>query len=141
LATVARRGFQPETVIGDTGYDFAPGHETVMAHGAVPVFARRRFAGEGQWREAPECEHGTWTFAGAEANRRTTKWRCPTGECSPKSVRIRADRRHPLIPRSTRRFGSLYARRAAVERAFGRAKHHHGLLPLRTRGLARVALH
>ena len=35
----------------------------------------------------------------------------------------------------------LYRGRAAVEREFGRLKHDCGLAPLRTRGLARVALH
>jgi hypothetical protein len=36
---------------------------------------------------------------------------------------------------------SLRRGRAAVEREFGRLKHEYGLTPLRTRGLARVALH
>jgi hypothetical protein len=27
----------------------------------------------------PTCEHGTWTFAGADYQRKATKWRCPTG--------------------------------------------------------------
>jgi hypothetical protein len=34
-----------------------------------------------------------------------------------------------------------YSRRAAVERQFGRLKNEWGLLPLRVRGLDRVALH
>jgi hypothetical protein len=42
----------------------------------------------------PRCEHGTWTFAGAD----------------------------PLIPRETPRFTALYRRRASVEREFGRLK-------------------
>jgi Transposase DDE domain len=112
-----------------------------MAHGAVPIFARRRFAGERPWTEAPTCEHGTWTFAGANFKRRAAQWRCPTGECSPKSVWIKASRRNPLIPRGTRRFGKLYAGRGAVERSFGRLKDGDGLTPLRTRGRERVALH
>jgi hypothetical protein len=29
----------------------------------------------------PTCEHGEWTFAGADFKRKATKWRCPTGEC------------------------------------------------------------
>lgn len=48
---------------------------------------------------------------------------------------------NPAIQRHTERFRSLYRGRAAVERAFGRAKHDHGLLPLRVRGIDRVALH
>src|SRR5437763_865349 len=54
LDAVHDRGFRPETVIGDTGYDFGPGHEAVIEHGAVPGFPRRNFAGEGDWTEAPE---------------------------------------------------------------------------------------
>jgi hypothetical protein len=29
---------------------------------------------------APACEHGRWTFAGADFKRGATKWRCPTLE-------------------------------------------------------------
>ena len=47
----------------------------------------------------------------------------------------------PRIPRHTERFKSLYRRRAAVEREFGRLKHDYGLAPLRVRGLERVSLH
>jgi transposase len=90
---------------------------------------------------APTCEHGTWTFAGANYTRRATQWRCPTGECAPKSVWIKADRLRPLVPRETRRWRDLYYGRSAVEREFGRLKHEYGLSPLRVRGLARVQLH
>ena len=76
----------------------------------------RRFAGEGEWAEAPGCVHGTWTVAGADFKRRRTKWRCPSGECSPASTWVKADRRRPLVPRGTRRFRDFYAGRGAVER-------------------------
>jgi hypothetical protein len=52
-----------------------------------------------------------------------------------------ADRRNPLVPRSSKRFGQLYAGRAAVEREFGRLKTEYVLTPLRVRGIERVALH
>ena len=45
------------------------------------------------------------------------------------------------IPRRGERFKALYRGRTAVEREFGRLKYHHGLSPLRTRGLDRVQLH
>jgi hypothetical protein len=90
---------------------------------------------------APKCEHGTWTFAGADFKRQATKWRCPSGECAPASVWIKADRLHPLIPRETKRWGDLYRGRGAVERSFGRLKHEYGLGPLRVRGIERVQLH
>jgi hypothetical protein len=66
---------------------------------------------------------------------------CPTGACKPKSQWVKADRRCPLIPRGSKRFGDLYRGRGAVERNFGVLKDHYGLTPLRTRGLAKVALH
>jgi hypothetical protein len=90
---------------------------------------------------APTCEHGPWTFADADFKNRRTKWRCPTGECQPKSAWLKADRLRPIIPRETKRWRSLYHGRAAVEREFGRLKHEYGLTPLRVRGLARVQLH
>jgi hypothetical protein len=54
---------------------------------------------------------------------------------------VKADRRHPLVPRGSKRFGKLYAGRAAVEREFGRLKNERALTPLRVRGRERVALH
>jgi Transposase DDE domain len=53
----------------------------------------------------------------------------------------KADRLHPLIPRETPRWRKLYRGRAAVEHEFGRLKNDWALLPLRVRGLDRVALH
>lgn len=68
---------------------------------------------------APTCEHGEWTFAGADYKRRATKWRCPTGECKPASTWIKADRLHPLIPRESERSAKLYRSCGAVERESG----------------------
>ena len=65
----------------------------------------------------------------------------PTGECTPASVWIKADRLHPLVPRGTDRWKGLYKGRAAVEREFGNLKHNWSLTPLRVRGLERVRLH
>jgi transposase len=45
------------------------------------------------------------------------------------------------IPRKSDEWRSLYRRRSAVEREFGRLKHHYGLVFLRVRGLERVRLH
>jgi hypothetical protein len=80
-------------------------------------------------------------FAGADYKRRATKRRCPTGECKPASVWVKADRLHPLIPRHTDRSRKLYHSRGAVEREFGRLKNDWALAPLRVRGLDRVRLH
>ncbi len=89
----------------------------------------------------PTCEHSEWRFAGSDSKRGASKWRCPTGECKPASVWIKADRLHPLVPRNSPRFAALYARRSSVEREFGRLKNEWALAPLRVRSIERVRLH
>ena len=137
-----RERVHPETVSLDKGYDVAPVYEACERIGALPIIPLRQtpFVKRGD-HLAPTCEHGTWTFAGADFKRKAARWRCPTGDCSPKSVWIKTDRLHPLIPRETKRWRDLYRGRAAVEREFGRLKHEYGLAPLRIRGLAKVQLH
>jgi hypothetical protein len=113
-----------------------------MDRGVAPVTALKKTErvkrGE---HKPPTCEHGEWVFCGADYKRKATKWRCPTGVCTPASVWIKADRLHPLIPRASKRSKDLYSSRGAVEREFGRLKHEWSLLPLRVRGLSRVRLH
>lgn len=46
-----------------------------------------------------------------------------------------------FLPRESERWKALYKGRGSVEREFGRLKHQWAMLPLRVRGLARVALH
>jgi hypothetical protein len=143
LIDVAReRGFTVRTAIMDKGYDNGPIHDGCMDRDVSPVTALRKTErvkrGE---HKPPTCEHGEWTFGGADYKRKATKWRCPSGECSPASRWIKADRLHPLIPRETERSRKLYHSRGAVEREFGRLKHEWALLPLRVRGLAKVRLH
>lgn len=134
--------FRPETATLDKGYDVAPVYAACETAGVLPVIPLRKTPAvkRGDHR-APECEHGAWTFAGADFKRKRTKWRCPTGECSPASRWIKSNRLHPLIPRESKRFGDLYRGRGSVERAFGRLKNEAGLAPLRVRGIERVALH
>jgi Transposase DDE domain/Transposase domain (DUF772) len=136
------RGFAVETCAMDKGYDTNPIHDGCMDRGIAPIVALRRTSrvvrGE---HKPPTCEHGTWTFAGADYKRRASKWRCPTGECQPASVWVKADRLHPLVPRESERSRKLYRGRGAVEREFGRLKHEWALLPLRVRGVERVRIH
>lgn len=136
------RGFGVRTAIMDKGYDNGPIHDGCMDRGICPITPLRETgrvkAGDAN---APTCEHGKWTFAGTDYKRQATKWRCPTGECQPKSRWVKADRLHPLIPRETKRSRKLYRSRGAVEREFGRLKHEWALLPLRVRSLDRVRLH
>jgi hypothetical protein len=142
LDAAQARGFAVRTAIMDKGYDVEPIHTGCMDRGVCPVTSlketERVQRGE---HKPPSCEHGTWTFAGADFKRKATKWRCPTGECQPASKWVKADRLHPLIPRTTERSRKLYRSRGAVEREFGRLKHEWALLPLRVRGLERVQLH
>ncbi len=137
-----RERVHPETVALDKGYDVTPVYEACERIGATPIIPLRRtpFVKRGD-HLAPGCDHGTWTFAGSDSKRGASKWRCPTGECAPKSRWIKASRLHPLIPRETKRCRDLYRGRAAVEREFGHLKHEYGLAPLRVRSLERVALH
>jgi len=136
------RGFNPRTAIMDKGYDNGPIHDGCMDRDICPVTPLRKtgrvLAGDAKPRC---CEHGEWTFAGTDYKRKATKWRCPTGECKPASVWVKADRLHPLIPRHTKRSKALYSSRGAIEREFGRLNHEWSLLPLRVRGIERVRLH
>ena len=119
-----------------------PVYEALEDRGCRPIIPLRQTPRVKRGDDKPPtCDHGTWTFAGSDSKRGASKWRCPTGECLPASRWIKADRLHPLIPRETPRWRKLYSRRAAVERQFGRLKNDWALLPLRVRGLDRVALH
>ena len=142
LDAVQARGFRPLTAAMDSAYDVAHVHDGFEARGCHPVTKLRKTTGvlRGD-HKPPTCEHGTWTFAGSDYKRGASKWRCPTGGCTPASRWVKASRLHPLIPRETDRWGKLYAQRSAVEREFGRLKHEWALLPLRVRGIERVRLH
>jgi hypothetical protein len=142
LDTAKRRGAMAATAAMDKGYDIERIHTECMERDCLPLIPLKQTPDvkRGEHRP-PECEHGAWTFAGADRKRGATKWRCPTGECKPASTWVVADRLHPLIPRETKRFKAGYRKRAAVEREFGRLKDQWGLRPLRVRGLERVRLH
>jgi hypothetical protein len=105
-------------------------------HPAPPTVAVER--GD---HKPPTCEHGEWRFAGSDSKRGASNWRCPTGECKPASVWIKADCVHPLVPRDSHRFTTPYRRRFSGDREFGRVKNEWALAPLRVRGLDRVRLH
>jgi hypothetical protein len=120
-------GIDPQTCATDKGYDTSPGYDACAERGVLPVVPLRQTTtvkrGE---HKPPFCEHGEWRFAGADRKRNACKWRCPTGECKPASIWIKADRLHPLIPREALRWKGLYRRRASVERAFGQAQDRMG---------------
>lgn len=137
-----RRGLMAATACMDKGYDQRPVYESCEDRGCLPLIPLRQTPDVKRGDDAPpSCSHGTWMFAGSDRKRGASKWRCPTGECRPASTWIKADRLHPLVPRSTKRWKAGYRKRAAVEREFGRLKNQWGLKPLRVRGLDRVRLH
>jgi hypothetical protein len=136
------RGFGVKVAIMDGGYDTEPIHGGCMERGVLPVTPLRETPAVKRGEHKPPCcRHGVWTFAGADFKRRATKWRCPTGECSPASVWVKASRLHPLIPRESQRSRDLYRSRGAVEREFGRLKNEWAMAPLRVRRIERVRLH
>ncbi len=142
LDKLKAHGINPETCAMDKGYDNSTVHDACTEREVLPVTALRQTPAVKRGDHNPPCcEHGTWRFAGADRKRGATKWRCPTGDCKPASVWIKADRLHPLIPRVTARWKGLYRRRASVERAFGRLKNEWSLAPLRVRRIERVRLH
>jgi hypothetical protein len=85
----------------DVGFDTGPIHDGCEERGVRPIipFKKTPAVERGEHRP-PECEDGMWTFAGADFERKATKWRCPTGKCSPASRWIKATRLHSLVPRS-----------------------------------------
>lgn len=142
LDAVKSRGFTVDIAVLDRGYDSEAIYEQVENRHARPVIPLRETPAVKAGKHKPStCEHGEWTFAGSDAKRGASKWRCPTRECKPASVWVKVSRLHPLIPRETDRFKEYYCKRGAVEREFGRLKHEFGMLPLRVRRLVRVKLH
>ncbi len=142
LDEVCRRKFDPSVAILDRGYDATTIYDECEGRGIRPIIPLRETPAVKAGKAGPpKCEHGVWTFAGSDARRGASKWRCPTGECTPASRWIKADRLHTLVPRSTDRWKELYRQRGCVERGFGRLKHEWGMLPLRVRRVERVRLH
>jgi hypothetical protein len=142
LDAAAGRGFTPDVCVLDRGYDAEIIYTDVEKRHMRPVIPLRQTPAVKAGKDKPpSCEHGIWTFAGSDAKRGASKWRCPSGECAPASVWIKASRLHTLIPRGTERWKSLYHQRGAVEREFGVLKHQWAMLPLRVRRIGRVQLH
>jgi hypothetical protein len=112
LYAATGRGFALSVAVLDRGYDNEATYTTVEGRGILPVIPLRKTpAVKAGKHKPPECEHGEWTFAGADAKRRASKWRCPTGKCQPAAVWVKASRLHTLIPRSTDRWKGLYHQR------------------------------
>jgi hypothetical protein len=140
LDKAVERRLGTETAALDKGYDGSAIYKACEDRGVRPIIPLKLTVNVANGlHKPPTCKHGEWTFAGSDAKRGASKWRCPAGACTPASKWIKADRLHTLVPRSTPRWKGLYMERVAVEREFGVLKHEWALLPLR--GLDRVRLH
>ena len=139
LDSARDRGFAADTCALEKGYDVSLAYDACEDHDVRRIIPLGETPAVKAGKAGPPtCKHGEWRFAGADTRHARTKWRCPTGECSSSSRWVKADRLHPLVPRESKRWKSLYRGRAAVEREFGRLKNEWALLPLRVRGLERV---
>jgi IS5 family transposase len=142
LDTLCSHGISPTWCAMDRGYDSGPIHQACASRQIQAIIPLRKSPAVVRGDDKPpHCFHGPRVFAGTDYKRKATKWRCAQDMCMPRSVWIKADRLHPLIPRSTDRWKKLYQSRTAVERAFGRLKHEWSMLPLRIRGIKKVKLH
>ena len=67
LTAVKDRGFAPETAALDKGYDVKPVYEACEQSSCQPIIPLRKTPAVKRGAQlAPKCEHGTWTFAGAD---------------------------------------------------------------------------
>jgi len=83
----------------DKGYDTGPIHDGFNLRDCRPIIPLKATVGVKRGDHlAPTCEHGSWTFAGADFKRKATKWRCPSGECAPASVWVKDRPATPADP-------------------------------------------
>jgi hypothetical protein len=126
----------------DKGYDAGRIYDGCEGRDYRPIIPLRKTpAVHKSDHKPPTCEHGTWTFAGADYQRKATKWRCPTGV----QARFPVGQGRSAAPRWSRASRTAgppcTGAEGAVEREFGRLKNEWALSPLRFRGLDRVRLH
>ena len=85
LDSVMERGFAAQVAILDRGYDTEALYTLLEGRDIRPVIPLRQTpAVKAGKHKPPSCEHGEWTFAGSDAKRGASKWRCPTGSASPR---------------------------------------------------------
>jgi hypothetical protein len=83
IEAARRRGAMVATAAMDKGYDNNRVYAECAELDCLPLIPLRKTTAvkNGEHRP-PGCQHGVWTFAGADRKRGATKWRCPTGECA-----------------------------------------------------------
>ncbi len=151
---------KPVAVIADKGYDSQDNYRLVLGeYGAAPIIPIRERKGEQlpdicNAKGTPTCVGGlAMVFWGKDG--KYLKYRCPQavgkGVCHSRfpctsssygyvlKLPIAQDpRRHPPVPRETKKWGRLYRLRTAVERVNSRVKRLLGLGQITLRGLAKV---
>jgi len=86
LDATIRRGFRPDVCVMDRGYDAEVIYDEAESRHIRPVVPLRQTPAVKAGKDKPpSCDHGEWTFAGSDAKRGASKWRCPAAECSPAS--------------------------------------------------------
>jgi IS5 family transposase len=151
---------KPQTVIADKGYDSQSNYEFIFnkCH-ATPIIPIREREGEQlpdicNAKGTPRCSCGLeMTYWGRDGN--YLKYRCPqaVGKSQCRSMfrctasdygyvlklPITADpRRHPSVPRESKKWVRLYRMRTAIERVNSRLKELLGLGKITIRGIAKV---
>jgi hypothetical protein len=153
---------RPEAVIADKGYDSQDNNEFIFAGcQAVPIIPIREVEGMQMpdicnAKGTPLCSCGMeMTYWGRDGN--YLKYRCPEAagkepcksrfKCtaSPYGYVLKlpiADnpRRHPPVPRESKKWQRLYRLRTAVERVNSRVKELLGLATITVRGIGKVTV-
>lgn len=161
-AKLKRPDAKPDAVIFDKGYDSKNNNDVVYKeYKAVPIIPIREREGaqlEGicNVKGTPTCGCGLeMVYWGRDGN--YLKYRCPhvLGKATCKSLSpctssaygyvlklpIADDvRRHPPVPRETKKWARLYKLRTSIERVNGRLKDFLGLRRITVRGVAKVTV-
>jgi hypothetical protein len=141
LDSVLERGFATQVAVLDKGYDGQPMHDVCESRGIRPVIALKETPAVKRGEHKPRHASTASGRSRARTPSAASKWRCPSGECQPMSVWVKASRLHPLIPHGTERWKFFYRQRTSVERGFRRLKNDYGLLPLRVRRIMSTGFH
>lgn len=153
---------KPEAIIADKGYDGQDNYRIVFGeYEAAPIIPIRERAGAQQpdicnAKGTPSCGCGLdMVYWGRDGN--YLKYRCPdvlgkdkcrsrfrcTGSAYGYVLKLpilQDPRRHPPVPRETKKWERLYRLRTAVERVNSRLKKLLGLGQITVRGIAKVTV-
>ena len=161
-ARIDRPEAKPEAIMGDKGYDSGQNNKLIYgeysAAPIIPIVERKgaQLPDICNAKGTPTCGCGLeMIFWGRDGN--YLKYRCPhvlgKGKCKFLSLctaspygyvlklHIKDDpRRHPPVPRESKKWKRLYRLRSAIERVNGRLKDLLGLRRITVRGMAKVVL-